>query len=61
MAFWIMPGPVGWEMVIGNGVGAGWGAGLWVGGGGRGTGVVSRPLVTLAGFTPLWGSPLVWG
>ena len=28
---------------------------------GRGTCVVSRPLVTLAGFTPLWGSPLVWG
>jgi len=39
----------------------GWGAGLWVCGRGRGTGVVSRPLVTLAGFTPLWGSPRPWG
>jgi len=40
---------------------AGGGAGLWVCGRGRGTGVVSRPLVILAGLAPLWGSPLVWG
>ena len=37
------------------------GAGLWVCGRGRGTGVVSRPLVTLAGLAPLWGFTPLWG